>query len=150
MAEEVPEKKKAKKDIPSQILDMMKKRKQEPAVDDDDDTKFLLSFRSDMKTMAKSQKLDFKLGMLQLVKTITFPPPPRQVYSSLSSHSYTQSPQMIFTPSPSSNQEIHTTGPVPSYHQQSPLSPPDHSQHSLSGHADNAVVYEFLQFNKNN
>ncbi|KAG5868273.1 hypothetical protein JTB14_004170 [Gonioctena quinquepunctata] len=147
ITEEVPEKrKKAKKDIPSQILEIMKQRKQKPVVDDDDDTKFLLSFRSELKTMTKSQKMDFYIGMLQLVKTITLPPPPRNVYSSLSSHSYSQSPQMIFAP----NKGIDTTGPVPSYQQQSPLSPPEHSQHSLSGHADNAVVYEFLHFNNNN
>ncbi|KAG5867529.1 hypothetical protein JTB14_016784 [Gonioctena quinquepunctata] len=55
ITEEVPEKrKKAKKDIPSQILEIMKQKKQEPVVDNDDDTKFLLNFRSELKTMTKN------------------------------------------------------------------------------------------------
>lgn len=64
---------KRKKDVPTQILNMLQqKQKQTPAnTDEDDDTKYLLSFRSYMKTMNAHQKIDFKLGMLQLVKTVT-------------------------------------------------------------------------------
>ncbi|XP_059050375.1 uncharacterized protein LOC131845342 isoform X1 [Achroia grisella] len=38
--------------------------------DDDDDTKYLLSFRSYMKKMNTGDKLEFKIGMLILVKNI--------------------------------------------------------------------------------
>lgn len=44
--------------------------KQTASDDDDDDTKFLLSFRSDMHSMNKRQKIDFKIGMLQLLKEV--------------------------------------------------------------------------------
>ncbi|CAH0592130.1 unnamed protein product [Chrysodeixis includens] len=38
--------------------------------EEDDDTKFLLSFREHMKQLNGDQKIDFKIGMLQLVKKI--------------------------------------------------------------------------------
>lgn len=38
--------------------------------EEDDDTKFLLSFRSDMHSMNKKQKIDFKIGILRLLKSI--------------------------------------------------------------------------------
>ena len=53
---------------------------------EDDDTKFLLSFRSELKTMNSDQKIDFKMGMLQLEKKINmgnYPSssrPPSQFY----------------------------------------------------------------------
>nr|XP_022913397.1 uncharacterized protein LOC111424185 [Onthophagus taurus] len=90
-------KKVAEKDVPTQILAIMKQRKEQP-IHDDDDTKFLLSFRSDMEAMNRTQKLDFKIGMLQLLKQIS--EPPRNVHSSLSSHNFSsQSPQMVCSPS---------------------------------------------------
>lgn len=64
---------KKKKDVPTQILDKLQKKQKAtatPNTDEDDDTKFLLSFRSYMKKMNPNQKIDFQLGMLQLVKKI--------------------------------------------------------------------------------
>nr|XP_049696896.1 uncharacterized protein LOC126054629 [Helicoverpa armigera] len=62
---------KRKKDIPSQILDILQQRQKATSkissTDEDDDT-FLLSFRSHMKNMNPQQKNNFQLGMLQLVK----------------------------------------------------------------------------------
>lgn len=54
------------KDLPSQLMRIASQRNK--AAYDDDDTKFLLSFRSDMRSMSKRQKLDFKIGMLHLLK----------------------------------------------------------------------------------
>ncbi|KAJ8972214.1 hypothetical protein NQ317_018688 [Molorchus minor] len=172
IAEEIPhnakKKKGTKKDVPTQILDIMKQRKEQP-IDDDDDTKFLLGFRSDMKAMNRIQKVNFKIGMLQLVKQIS--EPPRNVHSSLSSHSYnSRSP---YSPSPQSpphtnntrsnigrnteralytvmippNPGPNTIGSVSLYQPQPqpPSSalppPPEHS-----GCADNIILHEFLQF----
>nr|CAH7768582.1 unnamed protein product [Callosobruchus chinensis] len=67
--------KRKKKDIPSQILSILhqnqQKANQKRQEVEDDDMKFLLSFRTHMKHMNENQKIDFKLGMLQLEK-ITF------------------------------------------------------------------------------
>lgn len=49
---------------------------------DDDDTMFLLSFCSYMNTMSINQKLEFKLGMLQLIKRSTIINPPSPVSDS--------------------------------------------------------------------
>lgn len=57
------------KDLPYRTMKIIKST-EKPTDEDDDDVKFLLSFRSDMKTMNKRQKLDFKVGMLQLLKTV--------------------------------------------------------------------------------
>lgn len=84
-------KQKRKKDVPSEILNMLQqKQKQTPAsTDEDDDTKYLLSFRSYMKTMNAQQKIDFKVGMLNLVKTVTmenYPSPPQSRYTNYYHH----------------------------------------------------------------
>lgn len=84
-------KQKRKKDVPSEILNMLQqKQKQTPAnADEDDDTKYLLSFRSYMKTMNAQQKIDFKVGMLNLVKTVTmenYPSPPQSRYTDYYHH----------------------------------------------------------------
>lgn len=64
--------KRNKKDIPSEILSILhqnqQKANQKQQEVEDDDMKFLLSFRTHMKNMNENQKIDFKLGMLQLVK----------------------------------------------------------------------------------
>ncbi|XP_047522762.1 uncharacterized protein LOC125061386 [Pieris napi] len=61
-------------DVPSQILNILhqnqQKANQKRQEVEDDDTNFLLSFRTHMKHMNENQKIDFKLGMLQLVKKI--------------------------------------------------------------------------------
>lgn len=66
--------KRNKKDIPSEILSILhqnqQKANQKQQEVEDDDMKFLLSFRTHMKNMNENQKIDFKLGMLQLVKKI--------------------------------------------------------------------------------
>lgn len=64
---------KRKKDVSTQQSNLLQQEQPKTAAntDEDDDTKFLLSFRSDMKTMNAHQKIDFKIGMLKLVKTIT-------------------------------------------------------------------------------
>lgn len=60
----------AKTDVPKQILNLPTQRKETATDDNDDDTNFLLSFRGDMREMNRSQKMDFKIGMLQLVRNI--------------------------------------------------------------------------------
>lgn len=64
--------KRNKKDIPSQILSILHQNQQKANQNrqevEDDDMKFLLSFKTHMKHMNENQKIDFKLGMLQLVK----------------------------------------------------------------------------------
>ncbi|KAJ8915471.1 hypothetical protein NQ315_003234 [Exocentrus adspersus] len=64
--------KKRKQDVPTQILGLLQKRNQQinPSKEEDDDTKFLLSFRSEIRKMNDNQKIEFKIGMLQLVKKI--------------------------------------------------------------------------------
>lgn len=68
--------KSTKKDIPQQILNILKRRvsqvPQPPATKVQDvDVKVLLSFRGDMSKMSANQKFDFKIEMLQLVKRIS-------------------------------------------------------------------------------
>ncbi|GBP42640.1 hypothetical protein EVAR_87191_1 [Eumeta japonica] len=63
--------KRNKKDIPSEILSILhqnqQKANQKQQEVEDDDMKFLLSFRTHMKNMNENQKINFKLGMLQLL-----------------------------------------------------------------------------------
>ncbi|XP_026324281.1 uncharacterized protein LOC113233371 [Hyposmocoma kahamanoa] len=104
-------KQKRKKDVPSEILNtLQQKQKQTPAnTDEDDDTKYLLSFRSYMKTMNARQKIDFKVGMLNLVKTVTMendPSPPQSRYTNYyhyrdNSSGPKNSPIYLQSPSPS-------------------------------------------------
>lgn len=47
-----------------------KKKTQDATKNYDDDEKYLLSFSSDMKKMTHLQKIDFKLGMMLLLKNI--------------------------------------------------------------------------------
>ncbi|KAJ2950461.1 hypothetical protein O0L34_g8704 [Tuta absoluta] len=65
-----PVHKKKKKDIPAQILKILQQRQTTMSsnVTEDDDAMFLLSFRSYMKKMTIDQKIEFKMGMLELVK----------------------------------------------------------------------------------
>lgn len=117
---------KKKNDVPSQILDMLQKRQKAtatPITDEDDDTKFLLSFRSYMKKMNPNQKIDFQLGMLQLVKKINmgnYPSSqssndlsvistsPQSIYSSYTPvHQSSPSYYNISTPSPTLPQNMY-------------------------------------------
>lgn len=68
-ASEEPEiKKKKTKDVPGEILNILQNKRTTSPRDYDDDEKYLLSFSGDMKKMTHSQKIDFKLGMMQLLK----------------------------------------------------------------------------------
>lgn len=82
---------KTKKDVPTQLFHMLQQKQKQTAAntDEDDDTKYLLSFRSCMKTMNAHQKNDFKVGMLQLVKTVTMgnnPSSPQSRYTNYYHH----------------------------------------------------------------
>ncbi|XP_023946228.1 uncharacterized protein LOC112051690 [Bicyclus anynana] len=60
-----------KDDISTQILSILQQKANQKQLEvEDDDTKFLLSFRTHMKQMKENQKIEFKLGMLQLLKKI--------------------------------------------------------------------------------
>lgn len=63
-------KKKKPQDVPGEILNILKMKKNTATKDYDDDEKYLLSFSGDMKKMKHLQKIDFKLGMMQLLKNI--------------------------------------------------------------------------------
>ncbi|XP_045492415.1 uncharacterized protein LOC123691875 [Colias croceus] len=56
--------------VPADILKILKMKKNTATKDYDDDEKYLLSFLGDMKKMTHMQKIDFKLGMMQLLKNI--------------------------------------------------------------------------------
>lgn len=114
------------KDVPEKILNILERRATQPlstgasigASLEDDDVKFLLSFRGDMKRMSPSQKLDFKIEMLQLVKrTInnnqsSYSRPSTAYHdanpsdSSYSRPSTANSVTYISSPSPSSNRSV--------------------------------------------
>ncbi|XP_059050376.1 uncharacterized protein LOC131845342 isoform X2 [Achroia grisella] len=76
------EEEKASNDVPSQVRNLLyqtqtqtkpnkrRQMKDHDDGDDNDDTKYLLSFRSYMKKMNTGEKIDFKIGMLELVKNI--------------------------------------------------------------------------------
>lgn len=60
--------------ILAQILGILRQNQKgykKQTEEEDDDTKFLLSFRTHMKNMDENQKIEFKLGMLQLLKKIS-------------------------------------------------------------------------------
>lgn len=59
--------------MPNQILDIIKWKSNNGIHYHDEDSQFLLSFRSDLRSMTKSQKLQFKLGMIHLIQSITEP-----------------------------------------------------------------------------
>ncbi|KAK0174251.1 hypothetical protein PV327_011095 [Microctonus hyperodae] len=60
-----------KNDVPNQILDIIKWKMNDGVQYQDEESQFLLSFRSDLKSMTKSQKLQFKLGVIHLIQSIT-------------------------------------------------------------------------------
>ncbi|KAK0080659.1 hypothetical protein PV325_013568 [Microctonus aethiopoides] len=66
-------KKPKKDDVPNQILDIIKWKSNNGVHYHDEDSQFLLSFRSDLRSMTNSQKLQFKLGMIHLIQSITEP-----------------------------------------------------------------------------
>lgn len=147
---------KRKKDVPSQILNMLQQRQKTNAkssnTDEDDDTKFLLSFRSYMRKMNHRQKIDFQLGMLQLVKKVTTGnetsspesqymycdnssgslPSPRSAHSSYTpvpqSSPYNSSPSPTYVPSLQRNVYVPRNSPV---YYKSP-SPSESTIHSSS------------------
>lgn len=128
---------KKKEDVPNQILSMLQQKQKKPSanIDEDDDTKYLLSFRSYMKTMNAHQKIDFKVGMLQLVKKITMgnePSPSTSRYTNYyqqsddSSGSFPMAGNNL-SPSPTyvpSYQNIHVPKGSPIYLQSPSPSPP--------------------------
>ncbi|XP_063895317.1 uncharacterized protein LOC126054629 [Helicoverpa armigera] len=127
---------KRKKDIPSQILDILQQRQKATSkissTDEDDDTNFLLSFRSHMKKMNPQQKIDFQLGMLQLVKKVTIGNEPSSYNDNSSgpessTHSgqsynpapqscyYNSAPSSTYIPSPSMQRNIYVPQSSPIY-----------------------------------
>lgn len=58
-------------EIPYQILNITKQNTDDEVSYQDVDSQFLLSFRDDMNAMSRSQKLKFKLGMIQLIQHVT-------------------------------------------------------------------------------
>lgn len=54
-------------DITTEIADILRQRQNANEMDDDD-TQFLLSFRSEMKSMSPGEKAEFKINMLELVR----------------------------------------------------------------------------------
>ncbi|XP_028026631.1 uncharacterized protein LOC114240325 isoform X2 [Bombyx mandarina] len=58
-------------EIPYQILNITKQKTDDEDNYQDVDSQFLLSFRDYMKGMTRSQKLNFKLGMIQLIQHVT-------------------------------------------------------------------------------
>lgn len=74
--------------FPSEIRNMKSRHHGIRQKYQDSDTSFLLSFLQDMKEMHPIQKMDFKIGMMTLLKQIKFPP---DSYESLQ-----QQPQEFF------------------------------------------------------
>lgn len=120
--------KRNKKDIPSQILSILhqnqQKANQKQQEVEDDDMKFLLSFRTHMKQMNENQKIDFKLGMLQLVKKINTEynssPSSSLSYDNFSHRSVTPVSSRGYSPS-FSYDPVPETSPNMLYKTQSPL-----------------------------
>lgn len=110
-----PKIKKKEKDVPTQILKLIKEKRNEQTVEhEDDDDKYLLSFRTELKAMTKTQKIDFKIGMLQLLRKITDPQHGRNTQPSCSSrqesHNYRTS--SFRSPSSLSNFSSHSSSPI--------------------------------------
>ncbi|XP_038213226.1 uncharacterized protein LOC119833312 [Zerene cesonia] len=93
--EEPETKKKKPHNVPAEILNILKTKKNTASKDYDDDEKYLLSFSSDMKKMTHLQKIDFKLGMMQLLKDIF--KENSSIYLPYCINSRTPSPQSSYT-----------------------------------------------------
>lgn len=120
-----------RKDVSIQTLDILQKRQKTiplsssnnalPSnITEDDDTKFLLSFRSYMKNMNTEQKIDFQMGMLQLVKKISMGKCPTSSSSqstcipapqNLSSYEGISTPPLVFRQSLNENKYDQPSSP---------------------------------------
>ncbi|KAI5635104.1 alcohol dehydrogenase transcription factor myb/SANT-like domain-containing protein [Phthorimaea operculella] len=135
---------KKKKDVPTQILDILQERQKEKQKTtnnetEDDDTKFLLSFRGYMKKMTSDQKFTFQVGMLELVKKIltesSSSPPPSDsnspTYYNVTSPSWHHSSASSSLQSSSSPRYFNFTSPPATYvpSRQRSSSSASHSQH---------------------